>query len=170
MVSSLIVREGCSYFFFFVMLCNISINASDSNKLKKKKKWKCMFSEKRSTEYPFQKKTENEHVTWTGCLSTFTTHKGSHDDSLTTWTSENINLPQNHPLLFQKLVFSEDGAWRWWYSICSCRRCLYGLLCDAWLFPEKAMATHSSVIAWRIPRMGEPGGLPSMGLHRVGHD
>ena len=32
------------------------------------------------------------------------------------------------------------------------------------------MATHSSVLAWRIPGTGEPGGLPSMGLHRVGHD
>ena len=32
------------------------------------------------------------------------------------------------------------------------------------------MAAHSSVLAWRIPGMGEPGGLPSMGLHRVGHD
>ena len=36
--------------------------------------------------------------------------------------------------------------------------------------PEKEMATHSSVLAWRIPGMGEPGGLPSMGSHRVGHD
>ena len=35
---------------------------------------------------------------------------------------------------------------------------------------EKEMATHSSVLAWRIPRMGEPGGLPSMGSNRVGHD
>ena len=35
---------------------------------------------------------------------------------------------------------------------------------------EKEMATHSSVLAWRIPGMGEPGELPSMGLHRVGHD
>ena len=32
------------------------------------------------------------------------------------------------------------------------------------------MATHSSVLAWRTPGMGEPGGLPSMGSHRVGHD
>ena len=32
------------------------------------------------------------------------------------------------------------------------------------------MATHSSVLAWRIPGMGEPGGLPSMGSHGVGHD
>ena len=35
---------------------------------------------------------------------------------------------------------------------------------------EKEMATHSSVLGWRIPGMGEPGGLPSMGSHRVGHD
>ena len=39
-------------------------------------------------------------------------------------------------------------------------------------FPEldKEMATHSSVLAWRIPGMGEPSGLPSMGSHRVRHD
>ena len=35
---------------------------------------------------------------------------------------------------------------------------------------EKEMAAHSSVLAWRIPGMEEPGGLPSMGSHRVGHD
>ena len=35
---------------------------------------------------------------------------------------------------------------------------------------EKEMATPSSVLAWRIPRTGKPGGLPSMGSHRVGHD
>ena len=44
----------------------------------------------------------------------------------------------------------------------------------AFTFPfpalEKEMATHSSVLAWRIPGAGEPGGLPSMGSHRVGHD
>ena len=35
---------------------------------------------------------------------------------------------------------------------------------------EKEMATHSSVLAWRIPGTGEPGGLPSMGSRRIGHD
>ena len=35
---------------------------------------------------------------------------------------------------------------------------------------EKEMATHSSVLAWRIPGTGEPGGLPSLGSHRVGYD
>ena len=49
---------------------------------------------------------------------------------------------------------------------------------QCWLFPftlhfhalEKEMATHSSVLAWRIPGMEEPSGLPSVGSHRVGHD
>ena len=35
---------------------------------------------------------------------------------------------------------------------------------------EKEMATHSSVLAWKIPGVGEPGGLPSMGSHSVAHD
>ena len=35
---------------------------------------------------------------------------------------------------------------------------------------EKEMATHSNVLAWRTPGTGEPGGLPSMGSHRAGHD
>ena len=35
---------------------------------------------------------------------------------------------------------------------------------------EKEMAPHFSVLAWRIPGMGEPGGLPSMGSHRIGYD
>ena len=35
---------------------------------------------------------------------------------------------------------------------------------------EKEMAAHSSILPWRIPGMGEPGGLPSMGSHRVGYD
>ena len=35
---------------------------------------------------------------------------------------------------------------------------------------EKEMAAHSSVLAWRTPGTGDPGGLPSMGSHRVGHD
>ena len=36
--------------------------------------------------------------------------------------------------------------------------------------PEQAMAPHSSTLAWKIPWLEEPGGLPSMGSHRVGHD
>ena len=40
-----------------------------------------------------------------------------------------------------------------------------------WEYPlEKGMATHSSILTWRIPQTKEPGGLPSMGLQRSGHD
>ena len=45
-----------------------------------------------------------------------------------------------------------------------------GIWSQVGLTREKAMAPHSSVLAWRIPGTGEPGGLPSMGSHRVGHD
>jgi len=50
----------------------------------------------------------------------------------------------------------------WW--------CVGGVLVRWFHALEKEMATHSSVLAWRIPGTGEPGGLPSMGSHRVGHD
>ena len=43
------------------------------------------------------------------------------------------------------------------------------ILYDNFHVLEKEMATHSSTLAWRIPGTGEPGGLLSMGLHRVGH-
>ena len=47
-------------------------------------------------------------------------------------------------------------------AVCFRVSCIYTL--------EKEMATHSSVLAWRIPETAEPGGLPSVGSHRVGHD
>ena len=50
---------------------------------------------------------------------------------------------------------------------CSINLCLY-INMDIYL--EKEVAAHSSVLAWRIPGTGEPGGLQSMGSHRVGHD
>ena len=44
-------------------------------------------------------------------------------------------------------------------------------LCLVYVFLlEKEMATHSSILAWRIPGTEKPSGLPSMGSHRVGHD
>ena len=42
--------------------------------------------------------------------------------------------------------------------------------CERIVYILTFMAPHSSVLAWRIPGTGEPGGLPSMGSHRVGHD
>ena len=47
---------------------------------------------------------------------------------------------------------------------------LWELMMDRKARLEKKMATHSNVLAWRIPGTAEPGGLPSMGSHRVGHE
>ena len=52
----------------------------------------------------------------------------------------------------------------------SCAFILSDLASFAFRLLGKEMATHSSVLAWRIPGTGEPGGLPSMGSHRVGND
>ena len=72
------------------------------------------------------------------------------------------------PLQFSCLENPMDGG-AWWAAV-------HGVA-KSWIRErlhfhalEKEMATHSSVLAWRIPGTGEPGGLPSMGLHRVGHD
>ena len=62
----------------------------------------------------------------------------------------------------------------WWAAVHGVAKSQTGL--SDFTFPfhfhalEKAMATHSSVLAWRMTETGEPGGLPSMGSHRVGHD
>ena len=62
----------------------------------------------------------------------------------------------------------------WWAAVREVAKSRIGLSNFAFTFHfhalEKEMATHSSVHAWRIPGTGEPGGLPSMGSHRVGHD
>ena len=66
----------------------------------------------------------------------------------------------------------ERGAW--WATVHGVAKSQTGLSDFTFTFHlhalEKEMATHSSVLAWRIPGMGESGGLPSMGSHRVGHD
>ena len=65
-----------------------------------------------------------------------------------------------------------DGG-AWWAIVDGVAKSRTQLSDFTFTFPfralEKEMATHSSVLAWRIPGMGEPGGLPSMGSHRVGH-
>ena len=66
----------------------------------------------------------------------------------------------------------DRGAW--WAAVHGVAKSQTGLNDFTFTFHfhalEKKMATHSSVLAWRIPETGEPGGLPSMGSHRVGHD
>ena len=66
-----------------------------------------------------------------------------------------------------------DGG-AWWAAVHELANSRTRLSDFAFIFHfhvlEKEMATHSSILAWRIPGMGEPGGLQSMGSHRVRHD
>ena len=65
------------------------------------------------------------------------------------------------------------GGGAWWAAVCGVVKSRIRLSDFTFTFHfhalEKEMATHSSVLAWRIPGTGEPGGLPSMGSHRVRH-
>ena len=66
-----------------------------------------------------------------------------------------------------------DGG-AWWAAVCEVAESRTRLSDFTFTFHfhalEKEMATHSSILAWRNSETGEPGGLPSMGSHRVGHD
>ena len=77
------------------------------------------------------------------------------------------------PLQYSCLENPRDGG-AWWAAVhgVAKSRTRLGDLTFTFHFHalEKEMATHSSVLAWRIPGTEEPGGLPSMGSHRVGHD
>ena len=77
------------------------------------------------------------------------------------------------PLQYSCLENPLDGG-AWWAAVHGVAKSQTRLSDFTFTFHfhalEKKMATHSSVLAWRNPGMGEPGGLPSMGSHRVGHD
>ena len=77
------------------------------------------------------------------------------------------------PLQYSCLENPMDGG-AWWATVHGVAKSRTRLSDFIFTFHfhvlEKEMATHSSVLAWRIPRMGEPGGLPFMGSHRVRHD
>ena len=77
------------------------------------------------------------------------------------------------PLQYSCLENPMDGR-AWWAAVPGVTRSQTRLNVFTLFFHfralEKEMATHSSVLAWRIPGTGEPGRLPSMGSHRVGHD
>ena len=87
-------------------------------------------------------------------------------------------LPLPSPMLKLKLQYSglentmDGGAW--WAAIQGVAKSQTRLSGFTFTFHfhalEKEMATHSSVLAWRIPGVAEPSGLPSLGSHRVGHD
>ena len=82
-------------------------------------------------------------------------------------------LVNGTPLQYSCLENPMDGR-PWWAAVHGVAKSRTRLSDFTFTFHfyavEKEMATHSSVLAWRIPGKGEPGGLPSMGSHRVGHD
>ena len=77
------------------------------------------------------------------------------------------------PLQYSCLANPMDGG-AWWAAVHGVTKSRTRLSDFTFTFPfyvlEKEMATHSSVLAWRIPGSGEPDGLPSLGSHRVRHD
>ena len=77
------------------------------------------------------------------------------------------------PLQYSCLENLTDGG-AWWAAVHGVAKSRARLSDFTFTFPfhalEKGMVTHSSVLAWRIPGMGEPGGLLSLRSHRVGHD
>ena len=81
--------------------------------------------------------------------------------------------PLGTPLQYSWLENPMDGG-AWWAAVHGVAKSRTRLSDFPFTFHfyalEKEMATHSSVLAWRIPGTGEPGGLPSMGSHRVGHN
>ena len=84
-----------------------------------------------------------------------------------------INIREGIPLQYFCLGNPMDGG-DWWAAVHGVAKSQTRLSNFTFTFHfyalEEEMATHSSVLAWRIPGMGEPGGLPSMGSHGVGHD
>ena len=84
-----------------------------------------------------------------------------------------IREGNDNPVQYSCLENPMDGG-AWWAVVLGVAKSWTRL--SGFTFPfhfhglEKEMATHSSVLAWRIPETAEPGGLLSMGSHRVGHD
>ena len=88
-------------------------------------------------------------------------------------TTRQVREGNGTPLQYSCLESPMDGG-AWWAAVHGVTKSQTRLSDFTFTFHfralEKEMATHSSVLAWRIPGTGEPGGLPSMGSHRVGHD
>ena len=93
--------------------------------------------------------------------------------SLILFLYEQVGEGNGNPLQYSCLENPMDGG-AWWAAVHGVVKSRTRL--RDFTFPfhfdalEKEMATHSSVLAWRTPGMAEPGGLLSMGSHRVGHD
>ena len=93
--------------------------------------------------------------------------------TLTSIHDHRKNHSLGNPLQYSCLENPMDGG-AWWAPVHGVAKSRARLSDFPFTFHfhalEKEMATHSSVLAWRIPGTGEPGGRPSLGSHRVGHD
>ena len=113
---------------------------------------------------------EAKVISWTRCRhgNLLSVTLGFQEDCLVQCREGNGTPPQ-----YSCLENPMDGG-PWWAAVHGVAKSRTRLTDFTFTFHfhalEKEMATHSSVLAWRIPGTGEPGGLPSMGSHRVGHD
>ena len=110
-----------------------------------------------------------------GGLLSMGSHRVGHDWGDLAAAAEAVKFGEGNgtPLWYSCLENPMDGG-AWWAAVHGVAKSQTWLSDFTLTFHfhvlEKEMATHSSVLAWRIPGTGEPGGLPSMGSHRVGHD
>ena len=102
-------------------------------------------------------------------LSTLSSSSSLANSSISTLLGEGNGTPLQYSCLENP---TDRGAW--WAAVHGVAKSQTQLSDFTFTFHfhalEKEMATHSSVLAWRIPGMGEPGGLRSMGSHKVRHD
>ena len=89
------------------------------------------------------------------------------------WNTCILVYNDQHPVIIMLVETPMDGG-AWWAAVHGVATSRTRLSDFTFTFHfhtmEQAMATHSSVLAWRIPGTTEPGGLPSVGSHRVRHD
>ena len=99
----------------------------------------------------------------------FLIRKKKNCDNVQVFSRESNGTPLQYSCLENRM---DEGAW--WATVHGVAKSRTLLSDFTFTFHfhalEKEMATHSSVLAWRIPGMGVPGGLPSMGSQRVRHD
>ena len=94
--------------------------------------------------------------------------------SITKMEAKNLYFSSKLPMATRSCLENPMDRGAWWAAVHGVANSWKRLSDFTFAFHlhalEKEMATHSSVLAWRIPGTGKPGGLPSLGLHRVGHD
>ena len=120
--------------------------------------------------------TGHFYVSSSSLLIILSPDSSSHRDEIKLFNHPSSTFPgegNGTPLYYSCLENPMDGG-AWWAAVYGVSKSGTRLSDFTLTFHfhalEKEMATHSSVLAWRIPETGEPGGLPPMGSHRVGHD